>query len=98
MEKPVLIEKEELINESFPSDDVLKDKAAKEQRRNDLQHAMRFGNNEKGKIALVFDTQDNETKRVETTVWSVTENNVLLKKGITLPIRAIREINLYPVD
>lgn len=95
MEKPLLIEKEELVNVSFKPGDVLTDEEQRKKRRSDIEQAMRFGNNEKGKIALIFDTTDG-TKKVETTVWSVTENNVLLKKGITVPIRAIREILLYP--
>ncbi len=82
------IEKESIQSLTFPKTDVLIDKDAIYQRNNDLSRAQSLGNLEHSKIKIFF--EDNQSKKmVETTVWAVTDNSVVLKQGIGIPINRI---------
>ncbi len=82
------IEKENIQSLIFPKTDVLIDKDAIYQRNNDLTRAQSLGNLEHSKIKIFF--EDNQSKKmVETTVWAVTDNRVVLKQGIGIPINRI---------
>ncbi|RQO30916.1 hypothetical protein DBR32_09400 [Taibaiella sp. KBW10] len=54
----------------------------------DLEYAVRLGNEYKGKTIITFQSSEGPLT-VETTVWSVTENNIQLKGGITIPLSSI---------
>ncbi|MES2573575.1 MAG: hypothetical protein V4572_01405 [Bacteroidota bacterium] len=82
------IEKEDIQTLRFPNTDVLQDKEAISQRINDLNRAQALGNLEHSKIKIYFE-DDSSKKVVETTVWAVTDNNVVLKKGVGIPINRI---------
>lgn len=82
------IEKEKIHSLRFPNNDVLQDKDAIFQRNSDLNRAQSLGNLEHSKIKIFF--EDNQSKKVvETTVWAVTDNQVVLKQGIGIPINRI---------
>ena len=82
------IEKENIQVLKFPHDEVLQDKEAIHQRNSDLNRAQALGNLEHSKIKIFF--EDNHSKKVvETTVWAVTDNSVVLKKGVEIPINRI---------
>ena len=82
------IEKENIHSLRFPNNDVLQDKDAIFQRNSDLNRAQSLGNLEHSKIKIFF--EDNQSKKmVETTVWAVTDNQVVLKQGIGIPINRI---------
>ncbi|HEU4719045.1 MAG TPA: hypothetical protein VFU15_14475 [Bacteroidia bacterium] len=90
-EFPVLIDKSLVINLSFPVDEVLPetDKIAK--RRHDLMKALSLGNLDHAKVKILF--RDNQgLKVVETTVWAVTDQRIVLKSGTTMPIHRIVEV------
>lgn len=82
------IEKEEIQTLKFPKTDVLQDEESISQRINDLIRAQALGNLEHSKIKIYFE-DDSSKKVVETTVWAVTDNNVVLKKGVGIPINRI---------
>jgi len=83
-----MIDKESIHNLHFPNFDVLEDYDAISQRIADLNRAMALGNLEHSKIKIYF--EDNESKKVvETTVWGVTDNRVILKQGVGIPIHRI---------
>lgn len=83
-----IIQKEEITTLQFPNSDVLDDKADKAQRKSELERALALGNLEHSKIRIYF--EDNHSKKmVETTVWAVTDNSVVLKQGIGIPINRI---------
>lgn len=82
------IQKEDIQILKFPNKDVLEDKEAISQRLNDLNRGQALGNLEHSKIKIYFE-DDLSKKVVETTVWAVTDNNVILKKGIGIPINRI---------
>jgi hypothetical protein len=57
-----------------------------------LLGAQRLGNEFKSKVAIVFQTEDGP-KRVETTVWSLTEKYIQIKNGIHIPLNSIIEVD-----
>jgi len=82
-----LIEKEEVINFKFleaPKEDVhvQKDK---------LLNAVRLGNEFKSKAYITFQT-DQGPKKIETTVWSVTEKYLQIKNGVSIPLKSLIDI------
>jgi hypothetical protein len=61
------------------------------QRMNDLDRALSLGNLEHGKIKIFF--EDNISKKaIETTIWGVTDNRVILKQGLVIPVNRIYKI------
>lgn len=58
-----------------------------------LNKAMILGNNFKSKCKIYFNTQEG-INVVETTVWSVSENHVILKGDIFIPINAILSVDI----
>ena len=82
------IEKETIRSLKFPNSDVLQGNEAIYQRQSDLNRAQSLGNLEHSKIKIFF--EDNQSKKVvETTVWAVTDNRVVLKQGVGIPINRI---------
>lgn len=84
-------EKEEVASLKFPNKDVMSDKEDVLQRKSDLERALILGNLEHLKIKIFF--EDDSSKRVtETTVWGITADEVILKKGVVIPINRIHKI------
>lgn len=82
------IAKESIADLHFPKKDVLEEKEDMERRRQELDRALSLGNLEHSKIKIYF--EDDQTKRmVETTIWGVTEERVILKQGVVIPIQRI---------
>ena len=82
------IEKETIQLLSFPQSDVLETLEEMQQRHLDLHRALALGNLEHSKIRIYF--EDNQSKKVvETTVWAVTDQRVILKQGHSIPINRI---------
>ncbi|MES2748173.1 MAG: hypothetical protein V4648_07330 [Bacteroidota bacterium] len=82
------IEKETIQLLSFPQSDVLQTREEIQQRHSDLERALALGNLEHSKIRIYF--EDNQSKKmVETTVWAVTDQRVILKQGHSIPINRI---------
>lgn len=86
-----LVEKEEISEFIFPKGEVLDSDLKRVERDSQIQKAMKLGNNLKGKVQIVFEDTIG-LKKVETTIWGVTEKYVLLKKTTIIPIRCIHEI------
>lgn len=87
------IDKMDVANLKWPKEDLNEN----EEKRNDLliklKVALILGNMEKIKCSIYF--KDNEgLKRIETTIWSVCEKNILIKSGIWVPIRRIIDIKI----
>jgi hypothetical protein len=88
---PILIEKEQISSLHFPKNDVLHTEDAKKQRLNNLERAMKLGNLEHNKIKIYFE-DDTSQKLVETTIWSVTNERIILKQGMVIPINRIYDV------
>jgi hypothetical protein len=86
-----LIDKESIASLHFPNEEVLLEKAAINQRKQDLDRALALGNLEHLKIKIYFQ-DDSSHKMVETTIWGVTDNRVILKKGVVIPVNRIHKI------
>lgn len=86
-----LIDKENVGNLSFPKEDVLRSPEEQRKRRIELDRALILGNVDHTKVRIYF--SDNEgLKQVETTIWAVTEERIILKSGMVIPIRRIHEV------
>lgn len=88
-----LTQKEIIPQLKFPHDDVLTDPIEKIKRLQALKWAAVLGNGYHGKVNILFQTADEEVKRVETTVWAYDQDFVTLKSGTNLPIRSIISID-----
>ena len=86
-----IIEKEDIASLKFPTTDVLDDDNEVKTRISEINRALSLGNLEHSKIKIFF--EDNESKKiVNTTVWAVTDKNVVLKQGVLIPINRIYKL------
>lgn len=93
LEKIYPTKKEFLYTLRFPDEDVIKNQQEKELRLHSINRAMRLGNVVKNKVRIYFKDSLNRVIFVYTTVWGVTKNDVILKKGVTLPIKRIIQVD-----
>lgn len=77
----------------FPKEDILKTEQERKERKAKLENAMIIGNLEHVKVAILFEDMHG-LKRIETTIWATTEESVVLKKGATIPIHRIVDVQL----
>ncbi|GEL11598.1 hypothetical protein SAMN05192550_2690 [Flavobacterium glycines] len=90
-EEFTIIEKEDIASLKFPTTDVLDDDNEVKTRISEINRALSLGNLEHSKIKIFF--EDNESKKiVNTTVWAVTDKNVVLKQGVMIPIHRIYKL------
>lgn len=82
------IEKEAIADLHFPKKDVLEEREDIARRKQELDRALSLGNLEHSKIKIYFE-DDASKKMVETTIWGVTEERVILKQGVVIPIQRI---------
>ena len=86
-----IIGKEDIALLKFPATDVLEDDNEIKTRLGEINRALALGNLEHSKIQIFF--EDTETKyKVDTTVWAVTDKNVVLKQGVRIPINRIYKL------
>ena len=88
---PSRIEKELIGNLHFPSSEVLKSKEEIQRRRVAFERAVILGNVEKNKVRVIFEDAKG-MQEVETTIWGVTDERVILKGGVTIPLKRIWEV------
>jgi len=48
-----------------------------------------------GQIDKILFEDASELKRVETTIWGITDKNIILKRGTIIPIQRIHEIKFF---
>ncbi|ATP56984.1 hypothetical protein CPT03_11065 [Pedobacter ginsengisoli] len=83
-----LIEKESIdISKIVPAD-----QNHTEELRDKLNSAQRLGNEFKSKADITFNTTEGP-KTVNTTVWSVTEKYIQLKRGVHIPLSSLIDID-----
>lgn len=85
------ITKEDIHNLQFPLHEVLSDQQAIENRKKHLEHAVVLGNTYKGKTKIIFEDSVS-MHQIDTHIWGLTEKWVILKQGITIPIRRIHDV------
>lgn len=90
----ILMKKEDLKDVKFSHEEVVEDPIRQKLRMADLYKAQALGNLEKLKVRIEFLLEDHSHRMVETTVWAVGENHLMLKGGINIPVRAIEHIQI----
>ncbi len=85
------IDKESISSLHFPSTEVLHEKEDIMQRKNDIDRALALGNLEHLKMKIYFE-DDTSFKMTETTIWGVTDNRIILKQGVVIPLNRIHKI------
>jgi hypothetical protein len=83
-----LIAKEEITGYNIIPAFVDKTEHWKEQ----LRYAERLGNEFKGKTVITFETTSGP-RTVKTTVWSVTDNYMILKGGTNIPLISVIDLH-----
>lgn len=87
MMKAELIAKEQVQDYKFL--DAPKDEVSLE--ANKLNGAVRLGNEFKSKAYITFQT-DQGPKKIETTVWSVTDKYLQIKNDVLIPLKSLMDI------
>jgi len=86
------VAKEQIKFLKFPKEEVLcKNQQAKVNRCVDLQRALSLGNLEREKVKIFFMDVDG-LKKVETTVWGITDTSVILKESTIIPLERIVKV------
>ena len=84
--------------ELIPKEDIPKYKLARASEdhtialRHKLQGALRLGNEFKSKATITFQTHEGP-KRVETTVWTLTDDALQIKNGVVLPLGSLLDVD-----
>ena len=89
--KIVTVAKEQVNQLRFPSNEVLSNRDDIKKRRMDLERALTLGNLEKGKVQIIFE-DDGGLKMVETTIWSLTDERIILKGDTGIPMRRVVQV------
>lgn len=87
MKNVELIPKENILNYSFLNAPIDKIHVQKDK----LVNSVRLGNEFKSKSYITFQT-DQGPKKIETTVWNVTDKYLQIKSGVLIPIKSLIDI------
>lgn len=85
------IEKEDISKLHFAHDEVLQEKQQKVERNRDLNRGLILGNAFHTKVKIVFEDVEN-MYQVETTIWGLGQDFVLLKQGVFIPRQRIHKV------
>ncbi len=88
----VVVEKEDICSLHFPKEDVLQKIEDRRYRKMELQRAMSLGNLSQSKVKIFFQ-DDAGLKKVETTIWGITDKSVILKKSTIIPLERILAVS-----
>lgn len=89
----VLIDKEDVAKFRFPKEEVLKTETDKKHLIASLDRANALGNLEHHKVKIYFE-DDKKRRVVHTTIWAVTDNAIVLKQNVLIPIRRIYKLEI----
>ncbi len=90
---PERISREIIPNLKCVNSEVLNCPDAFMQRKLSLQRAAQMSHTFYTKAKIVFVTEEG-IKEVITTIWAATDNNIILKGGISIPVCCIKEVVL----
>lgn len=88
-----LVEKESIKGLHFPGSEVLKKEDDRKLRKLDLDRAIALGNLEHSKVKIYFEDEVGK-KVVHTTIWAVTEDAIVLKQNVIVPIKRIHKLEI----
>jgi uncharacterized protein (UPF0248 family) len=92
MQGVMTVPKENVGQMKFYKEDVLKEMSSRKIRMYDLEKALSLGNLYRQKVTIVYALRNGDLQQVQTTVWSVGEQYVILKGGITIPVHSILKV------
>lgn len=87
------IQKENLHEIHFLKSEVLNEKILIQKRYYNLYRALILGNIEHTKATIIFKTEEHKFFKVVATIWAVTEDFILIKGGISIPVRSIVDLD-----
>ncbi|MDG2370201.1 MAG: hypothetical protein P8M12_06120 [Flavobacteriales bacterium] len=88
-----VIEKESIPTLHFPTLPVSKSKEQLQVLKKKLKRSMILGNVHRTKMRIIFEDETGK-KEVQTTIWAVGDKNIVLKKGVTIPIHRLVDVIL----
>lgn len=89
----VQIEKEVVGSLHFPHQDILTSEDERSARKMAVERAISLGNLEHYKVKIYFADQEGE-KVVHTTIWAVTDEAIVLKQNVVIPIERIIKLEI----
>lgn len=92
-EQTISTTKEFLYLLKFSKEDVIDTETEKRQRCFQLMRAMKLGNLFKNKVTISFKDAQQRIMKINTTIWGVTQQFVILKKGVYIPISSIISVD-----
>ena len=90
-EKFKIINKEEIAFLKFPQTGVLNNVDEIKTRISAIYNTLSLGNLEHSKIKIFFE-EIKSKKIIDSTVWGVTDKNVIFKRGVMIPIQRIYKL------
>jgi hypothetical protein len=87
------VQKEQISAFHFPQVGVVLSEQAKAEVKVGLARAIALGNLEHQKVRIYFE-DDTAKKVVETTIWAVTEEAIVLKKNVVIPTNRIVKLEI----
>lgn len=93
MTTPKLIQKEEIPSLIFPKEPLSRSKDELSILRKKLRDSMVLGSIHHQKIRIVFEDSEG-LKEVRTTIWAADDKFIVLKKGVSIPVDRVVELNL----
>ncbi len=90
---PTLIEKENVVNLLFPKNPLDKSQEDMNMLIQKLRRSMVLGNIHRTKMRIIFEDSEG-LKEVRTTIWAVGDKNIVLKKGVVIPINRLVDVIL----
>lgn len=88
-----LIEKEEVASLHFPHEEILLSASERKEREASIKRAISLGNLEHYKVKIYFQDSIGK-KRIDTTIWAVTDTAIVLKQNTVLPINRILKLEI----
>ena len=88
-----LIEKESIPKLSFPKQSIVETKKQLDVLKRKLRRSMILGNVHRTKMRIIFQDDDG-VKEVQTTIWAVGDKNIVLKRGVIIPIHRLVDVIL----
>lgn len=88
-----LVEKERIAQYQFPESAVIVDDSTRDDLERQLKRAIALGNLEHQKVRIFF--EDNKGRKVvETTIWGITDQAILLKRNVRVPKNRIIKLEI----
>lgn len=87
------IEKELIGTLHFPHEEILENERLIKERSLAIDRAISLGNLEHYKVKIYF-SDDQGKKIVDTTIWAVTDDSIVLKQNTVLPIQRIHKLEI----